>query len=85
MKRRPHGRHSEVLAPLRTPLRASARSRRRLAVKVRFTAMAVLAAVSVSKLEPVAVGFGAKDAVTPLGRPDTARLTLPVNPYWEFT
>jgi cell division septation protein DedD len=47
MERRPHGRHSEVLAPLRTPLRASARSRRRLAVKVRFTAMAVLAAVSV--------------------------------------
>jgi len=43
MKRRPHGRHSEVLAPLRTP----DRSRRRLAVKVRFAAIAVLAAVSV--------------------------------------
>jgi FlgD Ig-like domain len=43
MKRRPHGRHSEVLAPLRTP----DRSRRRRAVKVRFAAMALLAAVSV--------------------------------------
>lgn len=29
---------------------------------------------------PVA-GFGEKDAVTPLGRPDAARVTLPVNPY----
>jgi hypothetical protein len=47
MERRPHGRHSEVLAPLRTPLKTSARGRRRVAVKVRFAAMAVLAAVSV--------------------------------------
>ena len=47
MERRPHGRHSEVLAPLRTPLKTSARGRRRPAVKVRFAAMAVLAAVSV--------------------------------------
>ena len=31
-------------------------------------------------LLPVA-GFGEKDAVTPLGRPDAARVTLPVNPY----
>jgi hypothetical protein len=42
MERRPHGRHSEVLAPLRTPARS-----RRPAVKVRFAAIAVLAAVSV--------------------------------------
>jgi flagellar hook capping protein FlgD len=42
MERRPHGRHSEVLAPLR----ASARSRRP-AVKVRFAVMTVLAAASV--------------------------------------
>jgi FlgD Ig-like domain len=47
MERRPRGRHSEVLAPLRTPLRTSARGRLRLAVKVRFAAMAALAAVSV--------------------------------------
>jgi hypothetical protein len=42
--------------------------------------VAVLLAVSVNELEPV-VGFGAKDAVTPLGRPEvTARFTLPMNP-----
>jgi len=40
----------------------------------------VLLAVSVNVLFPVA-GFGEKDAVTPLGRPLAARLTLPVNPY----
>jgi hypothetical protein len=42
------------------------------------------AAVNVSVLNPV-VGFGANAAVTPLGRPDTERLTLPVNPYCGFT
>jgi hypothetical protein len=46
--------------------------------------LAVLLAVKVSMLLPV-VGVGLKDAVTPLGRPDTARFTLPVNPYWGFT
>jgi len=41
---------------------------------------AVLSAVSVRTLLPVA-GFDNQDAVTPLGSPDvTARLTLPVNP-----
>ena len=30
-------------------------------------------------LVPV-VGFGLKDAVTPLGRPDAESITLPVNP-----
>jgi hypothetical protein len=45
---------------------------------------AVLLAVSVSVLEPVA-GFGEKEAVTPLGRPVTARFTLPLNPYCAFT
>lgn len=45
---------------------------------------AVPAAVSVSVLEPM-VGFGEKDAVTPLGRPVTERFTLPVNPYCGFT
>ena len=42
--------------------------------------VAVLLAVSVTVLLPV-VGFGVKDAVTPLGRPETARFTLPANPY----
>ena len=31
------------------------------------------------------VGFGEKDAVTPLGRPDAERVTLPVNPFWGVT
>ena len=43
-----------------------------------------VAAVNVKVLYPV-VGFGLKDAVTPLGRPDAARLTLPANPYCGFT
>ena len=38
----------------------------------------------VSKLVPVA-GFVPHVAVTPLGRPATDRLTLPVNPYVGFT
>ena len=42
---------------------------------------AELLAVRVSTLLPVAIGFGEKLAVTPLGRPATARLTLPANPY----
>ena len=41
---------------------------------------AALVAVNVSVLIPL-VGFGENDAVTPLGRPDTERLALPVNPY----
>jgi hypothetical protein len=40
---------------------------------------AVLLAVRVSKLEPV-VGFVAKLAVTPLGKPVAASVTLPVKP-----
>jgi hypothetical protein len=46
MKRRPHGRHSEVPAPPRTPLRTPARSRRP-AVRVHVAAMTMLAAFSV--------------------------------------
>ena len=53
-------------------------------VSVAVPEVAVLLAVSVSALVPV-VGFGAKDAVTPLGKPVTARFTLPLNPYWENT
>ena len=39
---------------------------------------------SVKVLLPVE-GFGEKDAVTPLGRPETEKFTLPVNPYCGFT
>ena len=46
---------------------------------------AVLLAVSVKVLEPVA-GLGLKEAVTPLGSPDvTARLTLPLKPFCGLT
>ena len=45
---------------------------------------AVLLAVSVSVLVAV-VGFGLNAAVTPLGRPDTARFTLPLNPFHGVT
>ena len=41
-------------------------------------------AVSVSALLPV-VGFGLNAAVTPLGSPGAARVTLPVNPFWGIT
>jgi hypothetical protein len=53
-------------------------------VTVASPVAAALLAVSVRVLEPL-VGFGENDAVTPLGRPDAARLTLPVNPYWGTT
>ena len=39
-----------------------------------------LDAVRVKVLLPVA-GLGEKEAVTPVGRPETDRFTLPVNPY----
>lgn len=40
--------------------------------------------VSVNVLFVVA-GFGDHDAVTPLGRLDTDRFTLPLNPYCGYT
>jgi len=47
---------------------------------------AELLAISVSVLSnPAMVGLGEKDAVTPLGRPVAERVTLPVNPFREFT
>ena len=46
--------------------------------------LAELLAVRVTVLLPF-VGFGEKDAVTPLGRPDAERVTLPVNPFNGFT
>ena len=49
-------------------------------VTVAVPGAALLVAVSVSKLVPVDIGFGANVAVTPAGSPDAARLTLPVNP-----
>jgi hypothetical protein len=46
---------------------------------------AELLAVSVRVLLPVEeMGFGDKEAVTPLGRPEAERVTLPVNPYNGF-
>ncbi len=39
-----------------------------------------LLAVSVRLLFEVA-GLGEKDAVTPLGKPEMVRFTLPLNPY----
>ena len=48
-------------------------------VAVYCPGVVVLLAVSVSMLLPL-VGFGEKDAVTPLGRPVMARFTLPVKP-----
>src|ERR1700731_3849075 len=53
-------------------------------VRVLVPTLAEELAVSVSVLIPVA-GLGEKEAVTPLGSPDTARFTLPVNPYWGLT
>jgi len=44
----------------------------------------VLSEVRVSVLVPV-VGLGLKDAVTPLGRPETERLALTTNPAWGVT
>ena len=46
--------------------------------------VAELLAAKVNVLLPV-VGFGEKDAVTPLGRPDAERVALPVNPFRGVT
>jgi hypothetical protein len=43
--------------------------------------VALLLAISVKVLVAVA-GFVLNDAVTPLGRPDADKLTLPVKPFW---
>src|SRR5271168_4215239 len=48
-------------------------------VTVAAPVAAVLLAVKVSTLLPV-VGLAPNAAVTPLGRPDAARVTLPLNP-----
>jgi len=46
--------------------------------------LAELLAVKVNVQAPV-VGFGEKDAVTPLGRPEAESVTLPANAFWGFT
>jgi hypothetical protein len=53
-------------------------------VTVDVPVVAVALAVSVSTLVPV-VGLVPNVAVTPLGRPDAASVTLPVNPFRSFT
>ena len=49
-------------------------------VTVAVPVVAVLLAVSGNVLVEVA-GFELNDAVTPLGRPDADKLTLPLNPF----
>jgi hypothetical protein len=53
-------------------------------VTVDVPAVAELLAVSVSTLEAV-VGLVPKDAVTPLGKPEAANVTLPLNPFAPVT
>src|SRR5580658_5283701 len=53
-------------------------------VTVAFPSVAVSLAVSVIVLVLVVAG-GLNDAVTPLGKPDTDKLTLPVNPFCPVT
>jgi hypothetical protein len=51
---------------------------------VALPSVAVLLAVSVNVLVLVVAG-GLNDAVTPLGKPEAERLTLPVNPFCPIT
>jgi len=53
-------------------------------VTVTVPVVAVLLAVSV-KVLLLAVLLGLNDAVTPLGRPDADRLTLPLKPFCGVT
>jgi hypothetical protein len=53
-------------------------------VTVAVPVVAVALAVSVNTLVPV-VGFVPNAAVTPLGKPDAASVTLPVNPFLSVT
>ena len=55
-----------------------------LMVTVAVPVLAVPLAVSVSTLLPV-VGLVPNAAVTPLGNPDAARVTLPLNPFLPVT
>jgi len=53
-------------------------------VTVDVPVAAVALAVSVKELVVVAEA-GLKAAVTPLGKPDADKLTLPVKPFWGAT
>lgn len=53
-------------------------------VTVEVPVAAVALAVRVKELV-VVVEAGLKDAVTPLGKPDADRLTLPVKAFWGAT
>jgi hypothetical protein len=53
-------------------------------VTVTVPVVAVPLAVSVKVLVAVA-GFGLKDAVTPLGKPEADKLTLPLKPFCGVT
>jgi hypothetical protein len=53
-------------------------------VTVAVPAVAVLLAVRVNVLVPVVL-LGLKEAVTPVGRPEADKLTLPVKPFWGTT
>jgi hypothetical protein len=53
-------------------------------VTLKVPSAAVLLAVSVNVLV-LAVLLGLNDAVTPLGRPDADRLTLPLKPFCGVT
>ena len=53
-------------------------------VKITVPVAAVPLAASVNLLLPV-VGFGLKDAVTPLGNAEVFRLTLPLKAFTGFT
>jgi hypothetical protein len=53
-------------------------------VTVEVPVVAELLAFSLSTLDAV-VGFVPNEAVTPLGKPDAARVTLPVNPFRSAT
>lgn len=46
--------------------------------------VAALLAISVKVLVD-AVGFVPNDTVTPVGRPDAARVMLPIKPFWGAT
>ena len=53
-------------------------------VTVAVPTVAVSLAVSVSMLAELA-SFGLKDAVTPLGKPEADKVTLPLKPFWSLT
>ena len=55
-----------------------------MTVSVTVPVVAVLLAVNVNMLV-VAVLLGLNDAVTPLGRPDADKLTLPLKPFCGVT